>query len=133
MTLDGKVAFITGAARGQGRAHAVRLAREGVKIIGVDICEDIASMDYPNATADDLAETVKHVEALGGAMIGTKADVRSYDAVKTAVDEGVERYGRLDIVIQPEDIANTVAWLVSDEAKFITGVALPLDAGFTIR
>jgi SDR family mycofactocin-dependent oxidoreductase len=271
MSLEGKVAFITGAARGQGRAHAVRLAREGVKIIGVDICEDIASIDYPNATEADLAETVKQVEAVGGAMIASKADVRDYAAIKTAVDQGVERYGRLDIVIanagiirlgdepddfiqawkdvidtnltgvfftvkastqhiidggeggsivitsssaglkgtgtdksspaaytaakrglvgymqviandlakhmirvntihptgvatgmtmneammrmvaeadpglsamqnalpieilQPEDIANAVAWLVSDEAKFITGVALPLDAGFTIR
>jgi SDR family mycofactocin-dependent oxidoreductase len=271
MSLEGRVAFITGAARGQGRAHAVRLAREGVKIVGVDICEDIASMDYPNASAADLAETVKQVEALGGAMIATKADVREYAAIKTAVDQGVERYGRLDIVIanagivrlgdepddflsvwndiigtnltgvfhtvkactqhlidggnggsivitsssaglkgtgtpktggaaytaakrglvgymqvlandlakhmirvntihptgvatgmvmneamaamfasgdpslaamqnalpieilQPEDIANAVAWLVSDEAKFITGIRLPLDAGFTIR
>ena len=271
MSLEGKVAFITGAARGQGRADAVRLAREGVKIIGVDICEDIASMDYPNASEADLAETVKQVEALGGAMIATKADVRDQVAIQTAVDHGVERYGRLDIVIanagivrlgdepddyltlwrdivdtnltgvfitvkactqhlidggeggsiimtsssaglkgtgspktggaaytaakrglvgymqviandlaqymirvntihptgvatgmtmneammkmfasgdpslaamqnalpieilQPEDIANAVAWLVSDEAKFITGVALPLDAGFTIR
>jgi len=271
MSLDGKVAFITGAARGQGRAHAVRLAREGVRIIGLDICEDIDSMDYPNATEADLADTVKQVEALGGAMIATKADVRDYDALKTAVDQGVERYGRLDIVIanagiirlgddpddfltvwndiigtnltgvfhtvkaaqqhvidggeggsivmtsstagikgtgtdktggaaytaakrglvgymqvlalnlaphmirvntihptgvatgmvmneammrmveandpalsamqnalpieilQPEDIANAVAWLVSDEAKFITGISLPLDAGFTVR
>jgi SDR family mycofactocin-dependent oxidoreductase len=271
MSLEGHVAFITGAARGQGRAHAVRLARDGVRIIGIDICADIASMDYPNATEVDLAETVKQVEAIGGAMIATKADVRDLAAIQTAVDQGVERYGRLDIVIanagivrlgdepddyltlwrdivdtnltgvfitvkactqhlidggrggsivitsssaglkgtgspktggaaytaakrglvgymqviandlakhmirvntihptgvatgmtmneammrmvasadpslaamqnalpidilQPEDIANAVAWLVSDEAKFITGVALPLDAGFTIR
>ncbi len=271
MSLEGKVAFITGAARGQGRAHALRLAREGVRIIGLDICEDIGSMDYPNATEADLIETVKQVEALGGAMIGTKADVRDYAALVTVVDQGVERYGRLDIVIanagivrlgdepddflalwndiiatnltgvfhtvkasqqhvidggeggsivitsstagikgtgtdktggaaytaakrglvgymqvlalnlaphmirvntihptgvatgmvmndammammaandpalsamqnalpieilQPEDIANAVAWLVSDEAKFITGVSLPLDAGFTVR
>ena len=271
MGLDGKVAFITGAGRGQGRAHAVRLAREGVKIIGIDICEDIASMDYPNASEVDLADTVKQVEAVGGAMISSKADVRDYTAVKAAVDQGVERYGRLDIVIanagivrlgdepedfltlwndiidtnltgvfhavkastqhiidggeggsivitsssaglkgtgsdrtgpaaytaakrglvgymqvlandlakymirvntihptgvasgmtmneamakmvaandgtlsamqnalpidilQPEDIANSVAWLVSDEAKFVTGVALPLDAGFSVR
>jgi SDR family mycofactocin-dependent oxidoreductase len=271
VSLDGKVAFITGAARGQGRAHAIRLAREGVKIVGIDICEDIASMDYPNASEADLAETVKQVESIGGAMIGTKADVRDYAAVNAAADQGVERYGRLDIVIanagivrlgeepddfesvwndiiatnltgvfhtvkataqhiinggqggsivitsssaglkgtgsdrtgpaaytaakrglvgymqvlandlakhmirvntihptgvatgmtmneamarmvaksdgtlaamqnalpidilQPEDIANAVAWLVSDEARFVTGVALPLDAGFTIR
>jgi SDR family mycofactocin-dependent oxidoreductase len=271
MSLEGKVAFITGAARGQGRAHAVRLAREGVKIIGIDICEDIASMDYPNATEADLAETVKLVESQGGAMIASKADVREFAAIKTAVDQGVERYGRLDIVLanagivrlgdepedflslwndiigtnltgvfhtvkastqhiidgdqggsivitsstagikatgtpktggaaysaakrglvgymqvlandlakhmirvntihptgvatgmtmneamermfasgdpslaamqnalpieilQPEDIANAVAWLVSDEAKFVTGITLPLDAGFTVR
>ena len=82
MSLEGKVAFITGAARGQGRAHAVRLAREGVKIVGIDICEDIASMDYPNASEADLAETVKLVEAQGAAMIATKADVREYAAVK---------------------------------------------------
>jgi SDR family mycofactocin-dependent oxidoreductase len=272
MPLQDKVAFITGVARGQGRAHAIRLAREGVKIIGVDICEDIASMDYPNASEADLAETVKLVESQGGAMIATKADVRDYAAIRTAVDQGVERYGRLDIVLanagiirlgedpeddfitvwqdvidtnltgvfftikackqhiidggeggsivitsssagikgtgthktggaaytaakrglvglmqvlaldlakhmirvntihptgvatgmtmnpameemfasgdaaiaamqnalpieilQPEDIANAVAWLVSDEAKFVTGIALPLDAGFTVR
>jgi len=271
MSLDGKVAFITGVARGQGRAHAVRLAREGVRIIGIDICEDIPSIDYPNASPADLADAVKAVEEVGGAMIATKADVRDATAIQTAVDQGVERYGRLDIVIanagvvrlgggadddfavwndiiatnltgvfhtvracvphliaggeggsivitsssaglkgtgtdrvggqaytaakrglvgymqvlandlakhmirvntihptgvatgmvmneammrlvaesdgsmaamqnalpieilQPEDIANAVAWLVSDESKFITGIQLPLDAGFTIR
>jgi len=271
MSLEGKVAFITGAARGQGRAHAIRLARDGARIIGVDICEDIASMDYPNASDADLAETARLVESVGGAMIPVKADVRDFAAVRTAVDHGVERFGRLDIVVanagivrlgdeaddflsvwndiidtnltgvfhtvkasvghlidggrggsvvitsssaglkgtgspktggqaytaakrglvgymqvlandlaphmirvntihptgvatgmtmnaamekmfasgepalssmqnalpieilQPEDIANAVAWLVSDEATFITGVALPLDAGFSIR
>ena len=64
MSLQGKVAFITGVARGQGRAHAMRLARDGADIIGIDICADIASMDYPNASLDDLAETVAAVEAL---------------------------------------------------------------------
>jgi (+)-trans-carveol dehydrogenase len=67
--LEGRVAFITGVARGQGRGHAVRLAQEGVDIIGVDICEGIPSMDYPNATADDLAETVKLVEAQDRRMV----------------------------------------------------------------
>jgi SDR family mycofactocin-dependent oxidoreductase len=271
VSLEGKVAFITGAARGQGRAHAVRLAQDGAKIIGVDICADIDSMDYPNASAADLAETVKLVESAGGAMIASTADVRDFAAMSGAVDAGIERYGRLDIVIanagiirlgdepddflsvwndvidtnltgvfhtvkacrqhlidggrggsivitsssagikgtgspktgglaytaakrglvgmmqvlaidlaphmirvntihptgvatgmtmnpamermfssgdpslaamqnalpieilQPEDIANAVAWLVSDEMSFITGVALPLDAGFTVR
>jgi SDR family mycofactocin-dependent oxidoreductase len=266
---EGRVAFITGAARGQGRAHAVRLAAEGANIVAVDICRDIESMDYPNATPDDLDETIKAVENEGRRIIAHQADVRDADALQRAVDEGVREFGRLDIVIanagiirlggeghrrqifrdiidvnlvgvwntveaaipalidggggsivltsssaglkgtgtdraggqaytaakrglvglmqvwanelaqhwirvntihptgvatgmvmnetmgkllaandtavaamqnalpiqilMPEDIAGAVAWLVSDEAKFITGVAWPLDAGFTVR
>ncbi len=99
MPLDGKVAFITGAARGQGRAHALRLAREGVRIIGLDVCEDFDSMDYPNASETDLADTVKAVEELGGAMVATKGDVRDLPALRRSVEEGVDRFGRLDIVI----------------------------------
>jgi SDR family mycofactocin-dependent oxidoreductase len=270
MPLQGKVAFITGVARGQGRAHAIRLAREGVDIIGIDICHDISSMDYPNASAEDLAETVRLVEAQDRRIVASQADVRDFAAVQAAVDAGVAELGRLDIVIanagivrlgseedflkewndiidtnltgvfhtvraavpsliaggaggsivitsssaglkgtgtdkaggmaytaakrglvglmqvlandlakhsirvntihptgvvsgmtmneamqammasndpamssmqnalpipilQAEDIANAVAWLVSDEAYYMTGVALPLDAGFTIR
>jgi SDR family mycofactocin-dependent oxidoreductase len=270
MSLHGKVAFITGVARGQGRAHAVRLAREGVDIVGVDICAEIASMDYPNATAADLAETVDLVKAAGARMVARRADVRDRDQLQAALDDGLAEFGRLDIVIanagivrlapggdqrriwqdiidvnltgvwnttdvtapaivgggrggsivitsssaglkstatsgagglaytaakrgligvmqclaldlakhsirvntvhptgvvsgmtmnssmqamtqrndpalsgmqnalpivmlQPEDIANAVAWLVSDEAHYITGVAWPLDAGFTAR
>jgi len=270
MALQGKVAFITGVARGQGRAHAVRLAREGADIIGIDICADIDSMDYPNASAEDLAETVRLVEAEDRRIVARQADVRDFAAVKAAVDEGVAELGRLDIVIanagivrlgseedflaewndiidtnltgvfhtvratvptmiaggdggsivitsssagikgtgtdkaggmaytaakrglvglmqvlandlakhwirvntihptgvatgmvmnsamqalmesgsadlaamqnalpipmlQPEDIADAVAWLVSDQAKYVTGIALPIDAGFTVR
>jgi SDR family mycofactocin-dependent oxidoreductase len=270
MSLHGKVAFITGVARGQGRAHALRLARDGADIIGIDICQDIASMDYSNASADDLAETVRLVEAEDRRIVARQADVRDFAAVQAAVDEGLAQLGRLDIVIanagivrlgseenflqewqdiidtnltgvfhtvrasvpamiaggeggsivitsstaglkgtgtdkaggmaytaakrglvglmqvlandlakhwirvntihptgvvsgmtmnpamqammeanlpelasmqnalplpilQAEDIANAVAWLVSDEAKFITGVQLPLDAGFSVR
>ena len=273
-SLEGRVAFITGAARGQGRAHAVRLAREGVDIIAVDICEDYPHMNYPNASEADLAETVALVEKLDRRIVARKADVRDFDQLKAAFDEGYAELGRLDIVIanagiirlgdevdpiaewqeviqtnltgpfhtvraalpalkaggrggsivitsssagikgsgspfasaqaytaakrglvgymqtlandlapewirvntihptgvvsgmtmneamgammaqaaaggdnaisamqnalpidilQPEDIANAVAWLVSDEAKFITGIQLPLDAGFTVR
>ncbi|MFE9096772.1 mycofactocin-coupled SDR family oxidoreductase [Streptomyces sp. NPDC007264] len=98
-SLEGRVAFITGVARGQGRAHAVRLAREGADIIGIDICEDIPSMNYPCATPQELAETVALVEKEGRRMIGRKADVRDAQAVKAAVDEGVEAFGRIDIVI----------------------------------
>lgn len=268
--LEGKAAFITGAARGQGRAHAVRLAAEGADIIALDICHDIDSIDYPNATPDELDETVKLVEKEGRRIIARQADVRDADAVGQVVNDGVGEFGRLDIVVanagivrlsgggdsrqifrdiidvnligvwntvqaaipalidggrggsivitsssaglkgtgsdraggqaytaskrglvglmqvwanelaqysirvntihptgvatgmvmnetmaamfaandpalasmqnalpieilQPEDIAGAVAWLVSDEAKFITGVAWPLDAGFSVR
>ncbi len=80
-TLDGKVAFVSGIARGQGRSHALRLASEGADIIGVDICHDIGTMDYPNATPADLAETTKLIEQLDRRAITSEADVRDYDAV----------------------------------------------------
>lgn len=97
--LEGKVAFVTGAARGQGRSHAVRLAHEGADIIAVDACATPAWLSYPLATEDDLAETVKEVEALGRRIIARKADIRDYAAVKSVVDDGVaELGGRLDIV-----------------------------------
>lgn len=98
-SLEGRVAFITGVARGQGRAHAVRLAREGVNIVGVDICEDIPSMTYPNANDADLNDTIRLVEKEGGKMIGIKADVRDYPALEQAVQQGVAEFGRLDIII----------------------------------
>jgi SDR family mycofactocin-dependent oxidoreductase len=97
--LDGKVAFITGAARGQGRAHAVRLAGDGADIIALDICKDIDTMDYPNATPSELEETVKLVEDQGRRIIARQADVRDADAVDRVVGEGVEQFGRLDIVV----------------------------------
>lgn len=97
--LAGKVAFVTGAARGQGRAHAVRLARDGADIIALDICADIASMDYPNATADDLAETVRLVEAQDRRIVATQADVRDFAAVETAFQAGLAELGRVDIII----------------------------------
>ena len=96
--LDGKVAFITGAARGQGRSHAITLAREGADIIAVDLCQQAESVPYPMATPDDLAETVKEVEALDRRIVATQADVRDYAAVKAALDDGVAQLGHLDIV-----------------------------------
>jgi len=96
--LEGKVAFITGAARGQGRSHAVRLAQEGADIIAVDLCAQVASVPYPMATPQDLDQTVKEVEALDRRIVATQADVRDYDALKQALDEGVAQLGRLDIV-----------------------------------
>ncbi len=104
-SLDGKVAFITGAARGQGRSHAVRLAADGAAIIGVDICADIASSGYPMATREELDETVGLVEAQGGKMIASVADVRDFGRLKAALDAGVEHFGRLDIVCVNAGIA----------------------------
>ena len=97
--LEGRIAFITGAARGQGRAHAVRLASEGADIVALDICADIDSMDYPNATPAELEETVKLVEDRGGRIVARQADVRDADAVDRVVSEGVNEFGRLDIVV----------------------------------
>ena len=96
--VEGKVAFITGAARGQGRSHAITLAREGADIIAVDICAQIGTVPYPMATPEDLAQTVKEVQAAGRQIVATVADVRDYDALKEALDDGVARLGRLDIV-----------------------------------
>ena len=269
-SLEGRVAFITGVARGQGRAHAVRLAREGAAIIGIDICATLATMDYDNATEADLAQTARLVRDTGGRIVAVKADVRDFASLSEAFERGFAEFGRLDIIVanagicrygdeddpiaiwqdiiatnltgafhtvraalpamqaggrggsivltsstaglkgtgsalagvqaytaakrglvgymqvlannlardsirvntihptgvrsgmtmndamakaaanmgeaiaamqnalpieilEPEDIANAVAWLVSDEAKYITGIQLPLDAGFTVR
>ena len=98
MSIAGKVAFVTGAARGQGRSHAVRLAEEGADIIAIDIVSQIDTVPYPMATPQDLTGTVEAVEALGRRIVSHRADVRDYDALKTALDDGVARLGRLDIV-----------------------------------
>lgn len=103
--LEGKVAFITGIARGQGRSHAIRLAEEGADIIGIDICESIEGVPYPGATPEDLAETIRAVEALGRRILATQADVREYAQVEAAVNAGVAEFGRLDIVSANAGIA----------------------------
>lgn len=98
-TLEGRVAFITGAARGLGRAFAVKLAGEGADILALDICTGFDSTDYPGSTPEDLAETVKLVEGLGRRIVARQADVRDGDAVDAAVRDGVAEFGRLDIVL----------------------------------
>jgi SDR family mycofactocin-dependent oxidoreductase len=97
--VEGKVALISGAARGQGRSHAVRLAQEGADIIAFDICGPIDNMAYPHSTPDDLAETVELVKAQNRRIVAEQADVRDYDALKALVDSGVEQLGRLDIIV----------------------------------
>src|ERR1700684_3493472 len=97
--LECKVSSTTGAARGQGRSHALTLAREGADIIAVDICAQADTVPYPMATPDDLAQTVKQVEALDRRIVATQADVRDLAALTAAVDQGVAELGRLDIVL----------------------------------
>src|SRR5690242_13007729 len=103
--LAGKVAFITGAARGQGRSHAVRLAQEGADIIAVDSCHDIGTVGYPLATEDDLAHTAKLVEAVGRRVVTVRADVREPGQLRDAVARGLAEFERLDIVIANAGIA----------------------------
>jgi len=114
--LDGKVALITGAARGQGRSHALRLAQEGADIIAVDLVQQIDTVPYPMATPDDLAETVRQVEALDRRIVAREADVRDYAALHDAVEAGVAELGRLDIVSANAGIfSNGVAEEITDQ------------------
>jgi (+)-trans-carveol dehydrogenase len=105
--LEGKVAFITGAARGQGRAHAVRMAQEGADIIAVDICKKIDTVDLIAAsTPEDLAETADLVKGFDRRIVTAEVDVRDYDALKAAVDSGVEQLGHLDVIVANAGIGN---------------------------
>lgn len=105
--VEGKVAFITGGARGQGRAHAVRLAQEGADIIAVDICKKVDTVDLIAAsTPEDLAETADLVKGHNRRIYTAEVDVRNYDALKAAVDAGVEQMGRLDIIVANAGIGN---------------------------
>ncbi len=105
----GKVAFITGAARGQGREHAIRLAEEGADIIAVDVCGDIEGAPYPLATEADLDETAALVEKLDRRVVAAKADVRDLEALRGALQQGVDELGRPDIVIANAGISGSPA------------------------
>jgi (+)-trans-carveol dehydrogenase len=96
---DGKVVFVTGLGRGQGRRHAVDFAREGANIVGLDVLEDIASSNQPASTRADLDETVRLVEEAGGKIVALKGDVRDLDAVRETVTAGLDAFGRLDVVV----------------------------------
>ena len=108
--LAGKVAFITGAARGQGRSHAIRLASEGADIIAIDACIEYPTTDYPMATAEDLEQTAKEVRALGRRIVTHTADVREPEQLKAALDKGIAELGRLDIVVANAGICVLGSW-----------------------
>jgi (+)-trans-carveol dehydrogenase len=134
--VEGKVAFITGAARGQGRAHAVKLAEHGARIIAVDICESLPTLPYPGPTTDDLAETVRLVEEAGSKAYSAVADVRDLAQLETAVSAGVDLFGRLDVVVANAGIMGTMdkGWLLSEDdwdatvGVNLTGVFLTIKA-----
>jgi SDR family mycofactocin-dependent oxidoreductase len=103
--VQGKVAFVTGAARGQGRSHAVRLAEEGADIIAVDLCQDISTIGYPMATPEDLEETAKLVEKTGRGIVTAQADVREAGQLREALERGIAEFGKIDIVVAQAGIA----------------------------
>src|ERR1700722_5719280 len=96
--LEGKVAFITGIARGQGRSHAVRLAQEGADIIGLDLLDQVDTVTYPMAGPDDLEQTIRDVAAPGRSVVALQGDVREPASIEKVISAGLERFGRLDIV-----------------------------------
>jgi SDR family mycofactocin-dependent oxidoreductase len=110
--LDGKVVFITGGGRGQGRAHAVVSAREGADIVFVDTTKPFASVPYPNTTAEDMAETVSRVEALDRRVLSIEADVRDQDALDAAVASGIAEFGKVDCLV-----ANAGIWTLGPVAE----------------
>ncbi|MFW3168880.1 mycofactocin-coupled SDR family oxidoreductase [Geodermatophilus sp. CPCC 206100] len=124
--VEGKVAFITGAARGQGRSHALRLAEEGADIIAVDVCKQVDTVPYATATPDDLAETVRQVEALDRRIVAAEVDVRDLAGLTTAVEEGVAQLGRLDIVLANAGISTPASTLEMDEDTWSTMIDVNL-------
>jgi SDR family mycofactocin-dependent oxidoreductase len=125
--VQGKVAFITGAARSQGRSHAIRLAEEGADIIALDIAGPVPSLSaYPLASEEDLAETVRNVEALDRRIVAHKADVRNSAAVKEALDDGIAQLGRLDIVVANAGIYQISPALELDDAAWQETIGINL-------
>jgi (+)-trans-carveol dehydrogenase len=130
----GKVAFVTGAARGQGRNHAVRLAQEGADLILADACAEVASIGYDLATEADLAETVKLVEALDRRVVSDRVDVREGTALRALVDRGVDELGRLDVVVANAGIAGSEPMVDMSDATWQDMIDINLTGVFkTIR
>lgn len=148
--VDGKVAFITGAARGMGRSHAVRLAEEGSDIIAVDICAPLRSAPSPPSTEQVLSETARLVEAAGRRVITARADVRDEDELNQAAyrlfrpdldnpgpADVREPFQALNLLpapwIEPADVSEAVLYLAADSGRYVTGTSLVIDAGWTAK
>lgn len=125
--LAGKVVFVTGAARGQGRAHAVRFAREGADVIAVDLCGQIDSVAYPMSGLEDLQETVRLVEATGRRIVAEAADVRDRDRLGEVVARGVDEFGRLDFVLANAGILPVAGRQAHHLTAYTDAVAVMLD------
>jgi SDR family mycofactocin-dependent oxidoreductase len=123
---DGKVVFITGAARGQGRSHAVRFAEEGANIIAFDLCDQIGCVGYPMATPEDLDETVNLVEKTGQRIVAEQGDVRDFARLKVAVDSGVAEFGRIDFVLANAGIAPVISPGADEMQSFVDAVDVML-------
>ena len=133
--LEDKVVFITGAARGQGRAHAVRFAEEGADVIAVDLCAQLDSVAYPMATPEDLEETVRLVEKTGRRIVAEQCDVRDRDGLAAVVQRGVDELGRLDFVLANAGIlpaagagGASITAFTDAVAVMLTGVYYTIDA-----
>ena len=133
--LEGLVAFITGAARGQGRAHAVRLANDGADIIAIDICRPISdTITYPLATSEELAETVRAVEATGRKVLAREVDIRELAALQQVVADGVEQFGRLDILVANAGVLSWGRMFEMSEEQWDTVIDVNLNGTWrTIR
>ena len=134
-TLEGRLAFITGAARGQGRAHAVRLANEGADIIAIDVCRPISeTITYPLATSEELADTVQAVEATGRKVLAREVDIRDLAALRQVVADGVEQFGRLDIVVANAGVLSWGRMFEMSEEQWDTVIDVNLNGTWrTIR
>lgn len=123
---DGKVVFISGAARGQGRSHAVRFAEEGADVIAVDLCGQLDSVAYPMATREDLDETVNLVEKTGRRVIAEQVDVRDFERLREVVGRGVAEFGRLDFVLANAGIFPAVGPQRFDISSFVDAIDVNL-------
>ncbi len=124
---EGKVAFITGAARGQGRSHAVRFAEEGADIIAFDLCEQMDSVPYPMSSPEDLDETVNLVEKTGRRIVAEQGDVRDFKRVQAAVNSGVAELGRVDYVLANAGILPATAEDIDNVGRYVDAIDVLLN------